>query len=32
MTLSEIYQWICDNFPYYREAGSGWKVSILFKL
>lgn len=31
MTLSEIYQWICDNFPYYREAGSGWKVRILFK-
>lgn len=28
MTLSEIYQWICDNFPYYREAGSGWKVWI----
>ncbi|XP_035295550.1 forkhead box protein J3 isoform X4 [Cricetulus griseus] len=27
MTLSEIYQWICDNFPYYREAGSGWKGS-----
>ena len=27
MTLSEIYQWICDNFPYYREAGNGWKVS-----
>ncbi|MEQ2250673.1 Forkhead box protein J3 [Ilyodon furcidens] len=26
MTLSEIYQWICDNFPYYREAGSGWKL------
>ena len=26
MTLSEIYQWICDNFPYYREAGNGWKV------
>ncbi|MED6292718.1 hypothetical protein CHARACLAT_003214 [Characodon lateralis] len=25
MTLSEIYQWICDNFPYYKEAGSGWK-------
>ena len=32
MTLSEIYQWICDNFPYYREAGSGWKVRILLKL
>ena len=26
MTLSEIYQWICDNFPYYRDAGNGWKV------
>ena len=37
MTLSEIYQWICDNFPYYKEAGSGWKVRklivfVLFKL
>ncbi|KAK3536655.1 hypothetical protein QTP86_015464 [Hemibagrus guttatus] len=28
MTLSEIYQWICDNFPYYREAGSGWKIAF----
>ena len=28
MTLSEIYQWICDNFSYYRDAGNGWKVSI----
>lgn len=28
MTLSEIYQWICENFPYYREVGSGWKVRI----
>ena len=27
MTLSEIYQWICENFPYYKEAGNGWKVS-----
>ncbi len=26
MTLSEIYSWICENFPYYREAGNGWKV------
>ncbi|OON17674.1 fork head domain protein, partial [Opisthorchis viverrini] len=24
MTLSEIYQWICENFPYYCEAGGGW--------
>lgn len=29
MTLSEIYQWICENFPYYREAGNGWKVCIM---
>ncbi|XP_077311827.1 forkhead box protein J2 isoform X3 [Lithobates pipiens] len=27
MTLSEIYRWICDNFPYYRNAGVGWKGS-----
>ena len=26
MTLSEIYQWICDKYPYYRIAGNGWKV------
>ena len=26
MTLSEIYLWICDNFPYYKDAGNGWKV------
>jgi len=26
MTLSEIYQWICEKFPYYKEAGNGWKV------
>ena len=28
MTLSEIYSWICDNFPYYKEIGNGWKASI----
>lgn len=28
MTLSEIYQWICDHFPYYKDAGNGWKVLI----
>ena len=26
MTLSEIYQWICENFPFYKDAGNGWKV------
>lgn len=26
MTLNEIYQWISDNFHYYRRAGNGWKV------
>ena len=27
MTLSEIYAWICDRFPYYKTAEPGWKVS-----
>lgn len=26
MTLNEIYQWIAENFHYYRNAGNGWKV------
>lgn len=26
MALSEIYQWIGDNYPYYKTAGPGWKV------
>lgn len=25
-TLSGIYQWISDNFPFYKTAGNGWKV------
>lgn len=30
MTLKEIYMWIEDHFPYFREvAKPGWKV--LFK-
>lgn len=28
MTLSEIYQWIMDNYPYFKDAGNGWKVAI----
>ena len=26
MTLNEIYQWISDNFNFYKNAGNGWKV------
>lgn len=26
MTLNEIYQWIAENFNYYKNAGNGWKV------
>lgn len=29
ITLSEIYSWILDNFPYYKDAGNGWKVFII---
>ena len=29
MTLNDIYTWICNHFPYYREAGTGWKVMHL---
>ena len=28
MTLNEIYTWISSNFPYYRDAGTGWKVCV----
>ena len=28
LTLSDIYTWISTNFPYYRDAGTGWKVCI----
>jgi hypothetical protein len=27
LTLSEIYQWVIDHYPYYATAGSGWKVN-----
>ncbi|XP_050737165.1 forkhead box protein O3-like [Eriocheir sinensis] len=32
MTLAEIYQWIMDNFAYYRQAAAGWKNSVRHNL
>lgn len=30
MTLNEIYTYICNAFPYYKEAGKGWMVSMWY--
>lgn len=30
MTLSAIYQWIRENFLYYRKAHPSWQVSVLY--
>uniref|UniRef100_A0A1I8JNQ2 Fork-head domain-containing protein n=1 Tax=Macrostomum lignano TaxID=282301 RepID=A0A1I8JNQ2_9PLAT len=30
--LSDIYQWILDNYPYFRTRGSGWRNSIRHNL
>ncbi|KAG2469995.1 FOXJ2 protein, partial [Polypterus senegalus] len=32
MSLNDIYSWICEKYPYYRTAGSGWKNSIRHNL
>jgi len=32
MTLSDIYQWISENFPFYSESSNGWKNSIRHNL
>ncbi|KAJ2829383.1 hypothetical protein GGI24_002147, partial [Coemansia furcata] len=32
MTLNEIYNWAMDNYPYFKNAGSGWKNSIRHNL
>jgi len=30
LSLSSIYQYITDNYPYYRTAQNGWQVGPLF--
>ncbi|KAI7884292.1 hypothetical protein K492DRAFT_183622 [Lichtheimia hyalospora FSU 10163] len=32
LTLSEIYQWVIEHYPYYSTAGTGWKNSIRHNL
>ena len=29
LTLNGIYNWISSNFPYYKDGGTGWKVSSI---
>jgi hypothetical protein len=26
LTLSEIYAWVTEHYPFYNTAGNGWKV------
>jgi hypothetical protein len=26
LTLNEIYTWLLNKFPYFKAAGTGWKV------
>ena len=28
LTLSQIYQWVLERYPYYNTAGAGWKVCV----
>ncbi|CAG0885994.1 unnamed protein product [Darwinula stevensoni] len=32
MTLAEIYDWIMEHFPFYRNATKGWKNSVRHNL
>ncbi|CAG8671235.1 10920_t:CDS:2, partial [Gigaspora margarita] len=28
LTINEIYNWMMENYPYYKTAGPSWKNSI----
>ncbi|EGD76234.1 hypothetical protein PTSG_00936 [Salpingoeca rosetta] len=32
MTLADIYEWIQENYPYFRTADKGWKNSVRHNL
>ncbi len=32
MLLGDIYQWILDNYPYFRTRGTGWRNSVRHNL
>ncbi|KAI8578589.1 hypothetical protein K450DRAFT_176246, partial [Umbelopsis ramanniana AG] len=32
MTLSDIYAWILERYPWFESAGTGWKNSIRHNL
>eukprot|EP00158_Paraphelidium_tribonemae_P003438 Partr_v1_DN26125_c0_g1_i1_m10645 putative Forkhead transcription factor len=32
LTLTDIYTWISDNFPYYKSSGASWKNSVRHNL
>lgn len=32
MTLSEIYSWILERYPWFESAGTGWKVRVFIPL
>ncbi|RXM99078.1 Forkhead box protein J2 [Acipenser ruthenus] len=32
MSLNDIYSWICEQYPYYKNTAAGWKNSIRHNL